>query len=66
MGIRKSAETGFMVAECDVCGDIVEFGEDEDFEFVKGQIDEDGWQVDRIGKNADAKWINICCDCVDR
>ncbi len=59
MGIRKSHETGNMIAQCDECYDVVDFEDDEDFEQVKIAIDSDGWQTKRVGD----KWHNICPDC---
>jgi hypothetical protein len=60
MGIRRSKTTGNMVAQCDVCFDVVDFDEDKDFEDVREAIIFDGWQTK---KNAEGKWINICVDC---
>lgn len=65
MGIRKSKETGHMVAQCDKCFDVVEFeeldGSDPDhWAEVRGHLDMDGWKA----KKVDGKWTNICVDCV--
>lgn len=67
MAIHKSRETNCMVAQCDVCFDIVEFedldGSDSDnWSEAKLRIDMDGWKT----KKDDAgKWVNICVDCIN-
>lgn len=71
MTIRKSAETGHMIAQCDQCFDVVDFedldGTDkDDWSEAKERVDMDGWKTKRIGHGPDAKWINICCDCVGK
>lgn len=65
MTIRKSKETGCMVAICDECHDVVDFedldGNDADhWGEVKETIDADGWQT----RKEDGAWRNICPDCV--
>lgn len=66
MTIRKSAETGCMVAICDDCHDVVDFedldGTDpDDWGEVKNAIDGDGWRTIKGGLG---KWRNICPDCL--
>lgn len=60
MTIRKSKQTGQMMAQCDVCLDVVDFEDGEDFEEAKTAIDMDGWRTKR---GPDGKWQNICPDC---
>ena len=59
MSIRRSRETGGMIAQCDECFDVVDFDDGEDFEQVKTAIDGDGWKTRRVGE----KWQNYCPDC---
>jgi hypothetical protein len=60
MTIRKSKETGQMCAQCDVCFDVVDFDDGEDFDEAKAAIDADGWKT----KKVEGKWQNICPDCL--
>lgn len=59
MTIRKSNETGNMVAQCDKCFDVVDFEEDYDFMDVKSAIDGDKWKTTKVND----KWHNVCPDC---
>lgn len=60
MTIRKSNETGQMMAQCDKCLDVVDFDEYFDFATVKIAIDTDKWTT----KRQNGKWVNICPDCI--
>ena len=51
-----------MIAQCDVCLDVVDFEEDQDFNDAKQAIYMDGW----LTRKKDGKWINICIDCKDK
>jgi hypothetical protein len=64
MSIRKSKESGCMVAQCDQCFDVVDFedldgSEAEHWGDVRQAIDIDGWKSKKEG----GQWRNICPDC---
>lgn len=65
MTIKKSHETGGMIAQCDKCFDVVDFDEldgshSDHWSDVREAIAKDGWVTKRNGD----KWINVCVDCV--
>ncbi|QJD54487.1 hypothetical protein P9A30_gp45 [Sphingomonas phage Lucius] len=67
MTIKRSKETGCMVAQCDVCFDVVDFEDlkgfdKDDWVEAKERIDADGWRTKKVGD----KWTNTCVDCVSK
>ncbi len=53
-----------MVAQCDVCFDVVDFedldgSESDHWSEAKERIDADGWKTKKVGD----KWQNVCVDC---
>ena len=66
MTVRKSKSAKCMIAQCDICFDVVEFedldgSERDHWSEAKNAIDADGWKTKRSG----AGWINISPDCQD-
>lgn len=56
-----------MVAQCDVCFDVVDFEDlkgfdKDDWAEAKERIDADGWRTKKVGD----KWTNTCVDCVSK
>lgn len=60
MTLKRSPYTGYFAAQCDVCLDVMDFENEDNFMVCTHVLRASGW---RPHKEANGRWTHTCKDC---